>query len=280
MLPVISVVYKPEESPFTFGLGIFEIGGFGVNYPDHPHQPDLESTGALRPGSRPALYPAPALPVLPDGLVQGPRSALSRRGGQHRHRITLCRSGPVRCPCPGNHRPRPAPIYPSAVQGRTRFGGGFQLGVYYIDDEYWSFGASVSSPQWFEPYTYQLGEPAQWQPVESQGQPQFPAHGVAWASLPGVRQDADRQRLSVPRLPEHQWLSAGGLWSGRRPRGPGLAEHLRLRAGNPVPVDRLVLDPDRLHVQHESDRSGDDHVQPRLTDDHHELAGDRMVRTT
>ena len=33
VLPVISVVYKPEESPFTFGLGIFEIGGFGVNYP-------------------------------------------------------------------------------------------------------------------------------------------------------------------------------------------------------------------------------------------------------
>src|SRR5437762_2737551 len=32
-LPTAGLVYQPEDSPWTYGLGIFDVGGFFVNYP-------------------------------------------------------------------------------------------------------------------------------------------------------------------------------------------------------------------------------------------------------
>lgn len=41
LLPSVGVVDNPAESPWSYGLGIFEIGGFGVNYPVAPRNPIL-----------------------------------------------------------------------------------------------------------------------------------------------------------------------------------------------------------------------------------------------
>jgi long-chain fatty acid transport protein len=32
-LPTIALSYRPEQSPFTYGLGMFAVAGFGLNYP-------------------------------------------------------------------------------------------------------------------------------------------------------------------------------------------------------------------------------------------------------
>jgi long-chain fatty acid transport protein len=31
-LPTLAIAWQPEDSPWTFGLGLFTIGGFGTNY--------------------------------------------------------------------------------------------------------------------------------------------------------------------------------------------------------------------------------------------------------
>ena len=38
------------------------------------------------------------------------------------------------------------------------WGGGFQLGVYYITDSSWHFGAAAKSPQWLEPFRFKAAD--------------------------------------------------------------------------------------------------------------------------
>ncbi|MFN7131642.1 MAG: hypothetical protein ACK4N5_06140, partial [Myxococcales bacterium] len=50
-----------------------------------------------------------------------------------------------------------SPVVDSATEStpgtstRTNWGGGFQVGAYYITDADWHLGASYKSPQWIEP---------------------------------------------------------------------------------------------------------------------------------
>ena len=62
-LPTMALSYRPEESPFTYGMGIFAVAGFGLNYAGSNTNPVLT---------------APA----PNGLGFGPIS----------HSTRLCRS--------------------------------------------------------------------------------------------------------------------------------------------------------------------------------------------
>ena len=41
LLPAIALVYSPKDSPLTYGFGLFEIGGFAVNYPVVRNNPIL-----------------------------------------------------------------------------------------------------------------------------------------------------------------------------------------------------------------------------------------------
>jgi long-chain fatty acid transport protein len=53
--------------------------------------------------------------------------------------------------------------YPGGGGNRWQWGGGFQLGLYYIGATGWHWGASVKSPQWFEEARFktedELGRP-------------------------------------------------------------------------------------------------------------------------
>ena len=40
-IPTMALVYQPCDSPFTYGLGVFTVGGFGVNYRTDPLNPIL-----------------------------------------------------------------------------------------------------------------------------------------------------------------------------------------------------------------------------------------------
>jgi hypothetical protein len=42
-LPSFGLSYRPAESPFTYGLGVFTIGGYGVNYPGDSSNPILSA---------------------------------------------------------------------------------------------------------------------------------------------------------------------------------------------------------------------------------------------
>src|SRR5258708_34156965 len=40
-VPSMALVFKPDDSMFTYGLGVFTVGGFGTNYRADPTNPIL-----------------------------------------------------------------------------------------------------------------------------------------------------------------------------------------------------------------------------------------------
>lgn len=154
LLPVVGLVYSPSESPWSYGLGIYQRGGFGVNYPIDLRNPILNPQVPYGRGIGP-LYtqlqlfqfsPAVAL-KLTDQLSIGVAANID---------YGLLSADPALFAAPtlANTALGPAPVYGSGVHGRARGGGGFQTGVYYNYSQDWSFGASFSSPQWFDTYTW------------------------------------------------------------------------------------------------------------------------------
>jgi long-chain fatty acid transport protein len=151
LLPSVGLVYRPGDSDVTYGLGIYGAGGFAVNYP-----------ASL---TNPILTPQP-----PKGIGLGNLSAefdiiqiaptVSYQVTDHLSAgfaptVDLARF----LADPGFVFP-PNPIggglanYPAATHTRWIWGLGFQAGAYYTTDSNWNFGASVKSPQWFEPVRF------------------------------------------------------------------------------------------------------------------------------
>src|SRR5262249_22715657 len=55
------------------------------------------------------------------------------------------------------------PTFPALTHGTSQWGGGFQVGAYYVTDRNWQFGASFKSTQWFNAFQFnskdQVGAP-------------------------------------------------------------------------------------------------------------------------
>lgn len=147
-IPAFGYVHKPQDSNWTYGLGLFGIGGFVANYPASP--------------TNPILTPPP-----PAGLGQGQISA----------QFDLMQIAPTLCyevsPClcvgfsptvvlgrlvaepalfgsPDDADGNGFASYPAAIGTRTHWGAGFQVGAYYSPADDWHFGATLKSPQWLE----------------------------------------------------------------------------------------------------------------------------------
>ena len=147
-LPTIALSYRPEQSPFTLGLGVFAVAGFGLDYPGSAPalggNPILfpQSFGGLGPvfSQYQALQIAPALvydvneqlsvsvsPLLDIGMLQLDPSVIST--------------------------PNANGTYPPGMHSRSAWGAGFSVGAYYKAGD-WGFGSSYKSPQWFESYSF------------------------------------------------------------------------------------------------------------------------------
>jgi long-chain fatty acid transport protein len=161
-LPSLGLVYQPEDSPFTYGLGVFAIGGFSVNYPADHSNPILSPPPLAGTGIGPLYTSYQVLQVVPTLSCQITQS-LSFGFAPTADLAVLSAD-------PGLFSPADAststgiPFYPPATHTRSAWGLGFQTGVYWTTDAGWNFGASLKSPQWFEPFRYNS--------VDSQGEPQ------------------------------------------------------------------------------------------------------------
>lgn len=162
-VPTMAFVRKVEDSPWSWGMGIYGVGGSAVNYP---------SASVTQ---NPVLSPQP-----PYGVGLGKLSA----------NVDVCQIAPVASYAVDEHlsigfgptitlgKLYCSPLflgpqfsdngdglgtYSSGVGTRYLWGGGFQAGAYYTTDVGWHFGASVTSPQWLEPARYkttdELGRP-------------------------------------------------------------------------------------------------------------------------
>jgi long-chain fatty acid transport protein len=162
-LPSFALVYKPDDSPLTFGLGLFAIAGFGVNYPASNTNPLLGPVNPILTPQPPngfglgSIYSeltvaqiTPTVAVkLSDRLAIGVAPALD---------LASLRADPLFVASPNSNG-----AFPSGTHTRIAWGGGVQGGVYYTLDGGWQLGASLKSPQWFEDFhfqsTDQLGRP-------------------------------------------------------------------------------------------------------------------------
>jgi long-chain fatty acid transport protein len=140
-IPNIGWVHRTANKAVTLGLGVNTVGGFGTNLPADPGNPALAvALGGLGTVSSNALFLQIA-PVLSFALqdnfsvAAGPTITAGR--------ITI---EPMVFDSPN------ASGYATAHATRYHWGGGFQLGAYYIHDDCWRFGASFKSPTWMETF--------------------------------------------------------------------------------------------------------------------------------
>jgi len=162
-VPTMTFVLKNPNSAWTFGVGVYGIGGFSSNFP----------SSALGPGANPILTPQP-----PNGIGVGRvyshadiyqvaptvSYALTEKlsfGFSPTIDLANVQADPLFLAPP--NVVGGVPTYGPGTGSSFAWGGGFQLGAYYIINPAWRLGASYKSIQWFEPLHFQsndtLGNP-------------------------------------------------------------------------------------------------------------------------
>jgi long-chain fatty acid transport protein len=160
-VPTIGFTHRAPGSPWTIGLGIFGIGGFSANYPASTTNPIFtpQPPGGLGLGqvnAKAELYQiAPVVSYAVSEQLSigiGPTMTLAHLAVD-----------PLFLAPPNDANGDGFFTYGPGTGTRTAFGGGFQLGTYYITDIGWHLGVAYKSPQWFEPLRYnstdELGAP-------------------------------------------------------------------------------------------------------------------------
>ncbi|MCY2992938.1 MAG: outer membrane protein transport protein, partial [Planctomycetota bacterium] len=180
-LPTVAISLHNEESPWTLGLGLFSIGGFGVNYPASLTNPVLAPRTLHGAGN---VYSR--LQVLQ--LV--PTAAL-----QVNERLSVGFAPTVSMADAALDPGAVASGYIPATHGRVNWGLGFQAGMYYVTDSCWHFGLSYKSPQWFETFNFNsttaLPGDAPHLVQLNIDYPSITSLGMAYYGVPGLIWDVD-----------------------------------------------------------------------------------------
>lgn len=143
-IPNIGWVHRSDHEALTFGLGVNAIAGFGTNLPADPSNPILApAPNGLGQIASNALFLqlAPVVSVaLQDNfsVAAGPTITTGR--------VTLEPFVLNGANADGS--------YSNGDGTRYHWGGGFQVGTYYIHDQEWRFGASFKSPSWMEQFEF------------------------------------------------------------------------------------------------------------------------------
>ena len=129
------------------------VGGFKSNYPASLTNPVLAPVANVQgvPGGLGSLYSDAQFVQLAPVISVAVTDRLSIGLGPT---VTLGQIvvDPLLLAAPDDADSSLVPTYPPGRGTRFAWGGGAQLGVYYITDCYWHFGASIKSPQWMEPF--------------------------------------------------------------------------------------------------------------------------------
>lgn len=150
-LPTIAMSYRPEESPFTYGLGIFAVAGFGLNYAGSTTNPVLSPPPPVGLGFGPIFSQYQVLQIAP-ALVYDVNEQLSVSISPLLD-LGVLQVDPSVISAPDDANGDTFATYPSGTHSGAAWGAGFNLGVYYKAGD-WGFGSSYKSPQWFQSYSY------------------------------------------------------------------------------------------------------------------------------
>lgn len=163
-VPSIGLVQHCEGSPWTFGLGIFGIGGFSANYAASATNPIFlpqPSAGAPLGGLGRVFAQAQIFQIAPTAAY-----AFSERFSVgFAPTITLASlfADPLVFAPPNDANGDGFFSYGPGSGTRMAWGGGFQLGAYWTTESCWNWGLSYKSTQWMEPFRFnsqdELGGP-------------------------------------------------------------------------------------------------------------------------
>ena len=159
-LPTIALSYSPEESPFTYGFGIFAVAGFGVDYAGSTTNPVLTPPAPVGLGFGPIFSQYQVLQIAP-ALVYDVNDQLSVSVSPLLD-LGSAQLDPSVISAPDDANGDTFATYPPGTHSGAAWGAGFSLGAYYKAGD-WGFGSSYKSPQWFQSYSFnttnELGVP-------------------------------------------------------------------------------------------------------------------------
>ncbi len=163
VLPSSAIVYHPDDSRYTWGFGVYTIGGFGANFPANPANPIFSppppagaGVGAVYSELALIQFAPTAATWITDHLAIGfaPTFTMADLGVD-----------PAFFAPPDDADGNASATYPSATHARFHWAVGFQIGLYYETEGPWSYGVSFKSPQWFETFQFnstdEIGNPRQ-----------------------------------------------------------------------------------------------------------------------
>lgn len=146
--PAFAVVTRPENSSFTYGVGVFGIVGRTIDFPGSDFNP------VLKPYDPPNSFGFGPVSSRSSGLTIAPMMSkqltdvIALGVGAQVTSLSVALD-------PAFFAERlPSGIFPPATQGRAYWGAGFQAGVLLTPSSNWNFGASFKSRQHFERFDF------------------------------------------------------------------------------------------------------------------------------
>lgn len=146
--PTFAVVTRPENSSFTYGVGVYGFVGRTIDFPGSQFNP------VLKPYDPPQSFGFGPISSKTSGLTMAPMMSRKLNDlvavgvGAAVTAISLSFDPALFTERNANG------LFPPAIQGRSNWGFGYQFGVLLTPSERWNFGASFKSRQFFESFQY------------------------------------------------------------------------------------------------------------------------------
>lgn len=148
-LPSVALAFRGEDSPVTFGLGVFAVAGFGLNYAGSDSNPLLTPPAPNGLGFGPIFSEYEVLQIAP-AIVYDVSDRLSFSFSPLLN-IASIKLDPLIVAPPDDANGDGFATHRNGTHAQTAFGAGFGVGTFY-QSQRWSLGASYKSPQWFESF--------------------------------------------------------------------------------------------------------------------------------
>lgn len=186
-VPTIAWVHHTENPNVTLGLGVFGVAGFSTNVPGNSGNPIVSPPFAQGGAGVGRIRSEATFLQFNPAITLQLTERLSIGGGPVVGLGKVSFDDNVFAPLNANG------LYPRGDGTRNHWGLGAQLGVHYVHNETWQFGANIKSPTWFQPFRY-YSENAVGLPRTDEVNVDLPliaSAGVACNCLPGTIFTAD-----------------------------------------------------------------------------------------
>ena len=155
-IPSIAMVHAPKDSDWLYGIALYGISGFGVDYAVDPNNPILTPQPPAGMGFG-AIYSEYTLMQLAPTIARRLNKEWTVAFAPTLNVGTLAVS-PFSGTNPDDANGDGFPSYPKNRDAETALGLGFKLGAYWQGRSGWSAGAAFKSPIWFGDFEYDAAD--------------------------------------------------------------------------------------------------------------------------